>query len=114
MKADKILSIGISILIGAFGYLWNKNTELEHRLTSLEVGHEEVEVNLKQHTQDPKLHHNIKEDLSAIEKQVVVLIDRLSEIGDDLDEHESHPKLHENIVTTVKVLEERVKQLEKQ
>ena len=100
--------LALPILLGVIGYLWNKNTELEHRLTTLEVGHEKVEKVMNDHIDDPKLHHNIKEQLSTLEKEMAVISDRVAEIGDDLDDHESHPKLHENIVTTVKVLEERI------
>ena len=103
--------LALPILLGVIGYLWNKNTELEHRLTTLEVGHNKVEVVMNSHIEDPKLHHNIKEQLSTLEKELAVLKDRLSEVGDDLDDHEGHPRLHENILVKVAELETEIKNL---
>ena len=99
------------LMASALIFVFNKNTTLEHRLTSLEVGHNKTESVVKEHIDDPKLHHAIKEQLSALEKQVVVLVDRLAEIGDDLDEHESHPRLHENILVEVEKLKKEIEYL---
>ena len=109
-----IVGIVMMVTLPALGYFWNKNTELEHRLTTLEVGHNKVEKVIEGHIGDPKLHHNIKELLSTLEKELAVLTDRVKEIGDDLDDHEGHPKLHENILVEVKVLEEKILELKKQ
>ena len=89
-------------------FVFTKNTSLEHRLTSLEVGHNKTEAIVKEHINDPKLHHAIKEQLSALEKQVVVVIDRLAEVVEDLDGHESHPRLHENILVEVEKLKQQI------
>ena len=106
-----LVGVVLMFLLPALGYFWNKNTELEHRLTTLEVGHNKVEKVMSHHIEDPKLHHNIKELLSTLEKELAVLTDRVKEIGDDLDDHEGHPKLHENILVEVARLEEIVNNL---
>ena len=63
----------LPLLFGALAYLWNKNTELEHRLTTLEVTGNKHESVITEHIADPKLHHNIIEKYYELLAEVEVL-----------------------------------------
>ena len=108
-----ILGIVISVLIGALGHLYTKSIALEHRLTSLEVGHDKVEHHFEEHTGNPKLHFNIKEQLGTIDKQVQLNSQLIDQLGTELKEHKNHPRLHENILVVTEVMRERIDNLEK-
>ena len=101
---QRMVGIMFSLLVAIGGWVVNLNSTI----ATLIAGHDKLEKIVVNHINDPKLHHNIKETIGALEKQVVVLLDRVNEIGDDLDSHESHPKLHENILVEVEILKEKI------
>lgn len=107
------VGIIISVLLGALGHLYTKSIALEHRLTSLEVGHDKVEHHFEEHTGNPKLHFNIKEQLGTIDKQVQLNTQLIGQLGSELKEHKRHPRLHNNILVTTEVMSERIDNLER-
>ena len=109
-KIVQWLLTGLGALVFAAGATaWTANSQMA--VMSKQI--EKLEAELDGHQSDPKLHHNIKEQVNSLVTQLQLNTQRLAELTEDLKSHEDHPKLHENILVEVEKLKQEIEFLKK-